>query len=78
MRRAGATGKILIRADSAFYSNKVIAYLEAKDCLYSIAIRLHKPIAERIAQIPEAAGARTRLSREESASWPRPPTAAGD
>jgi len=55
VRRAGARGKILIRADSAFYSNKVIAYLEAKDCLYSIAIKLHKPIAERIAEIPESA-----------------------
>jgi hypothetical protein len=55
VRRAGARGKILIRADSAFHSNKVIAYLEAKDCLYSIAIKLHKPIAERIAEIPESA-----------------------
>ena len=55
VRRAGATGEILIRADSAFYSNKVIAYLEAKGCLYSIAVKLHKPIAERIAEIPESA-----------------------
>jgi hypothetical protein len=30
VRRAGAAGEILIRADSAFYSNKTIAYLEAK------------------------------------------------
>lgn len=55
VRRAGATGEILIRADSAFYSNKVIAYLEAKGCLYSIAVTQHKRIAERIAEIPESA-----------------------
>ena len=55
MRRAGATGEILIRADSAFYSHKVIDYLEAKGCLYSIAVTQHKRIAERISQIPESA-----------------------
>jgi Transposase DDE domain group 1 len=55
VRRAGATGEILIRADSAFHSHKVISYLEAKSCLYSIAVRQHKRIAERIAQIPESA-----------------------
>jgi len=54
-RRAGATGEILIRADSAFYSGKVIAYLEAKGCLYSIAVTQHKRIAERIAGIPDSA-----------------------
>ena len=55
MRRAGAEGEILIRADSAFHSNKVIDYLEAKGCLYSIAVRRHKRIAERILAIPESA-----------------------
>jgi hypothetical protein len=55
VRRAGATGELLIRADSAFYSGKVIDYLEAKGCLYSIAVTKHKRIAERIAEIPESA-----------------------
>ena len=55
VRRAGATGEILIRADSAFYSHKVIAYLEAKGARYSIAVTQHKRIAERISQIPESA-----------------------
>jgi hypothetical protein len=54
-RRAGAAGEILVRADSAFYSNKVIAYLEGKGCLYSIAVPQNKPIAGRIAEIPESA-----------------------
>lgn len=55
VRRAGAGGEILIRADSAFYSHKVIAYLQAKDCLYSISVPQNKRIAERIAEIPESA-----------------------
>jgi hypothetical protein len=55
VRRAGATGEILIRADSAFHSHKVIDYLEAKGCLFSIAVKQHKPIAERIASIPDSA-----------------------
>jgi hypothetical protein len=55
VRRAGATGEILIRADSAFYSHKVIDYLEAKGCRYSISVTQHKRMAERISQIPESA-----------------------
>jgi hypothetical protein len=55
VRRAGAAGEILIRADSAFYSGKVISYLEAKGARYSIAVTQHKRIAERISQIPESA-----------------------
>jgi Transposase DDE domain group 1 len=55
VRRAGATGEILIRADSAFYSGKAIAYLEKKGCRYSISVTQHKRMAERIAEIPESA-----------------------
>jgi len=55
VRRAGATGEILIRADSAFYSNKTIDHLEEKGCLYSIAVPRNRRIAERIAEIPEPA-----------------------
>ncbi len=55
VRRAGATGEILIRADSAFYSGKVIDYLEAKGARYSISVTQHKRMAQRIAEIPESA-----------------------
>jgi hypothetical protein len=55
VRRAGAEGEILIRADSGFYSGKLIAYLEKKGCLYSIAVTRHRRMAERIAEIPESA-----------------------
>jgi hypothetical protein len=54
-RRAGAAGEILIRADSAFYSGKVIAYLEHKGLRYSISVTQHKRMAERIAAIAESA-----------------------
>jgi len=55
VRRAGAEGEILVRADSAFHSHKVIAYLEGKGCLYSISVPRNRRIAERIAEIPEEA-----------------------
>ena len=55
VRRAGAEGEILLRADSGFYSGKVISYLEAKGLRYSIAVTQHKRMAERIAEIPEGA-----------------------
>lgn len=55
VRRAGAEGEILVRADSAFYSGRVISYLERKGCLYSISVTQHKRIAERIAATPESA-----------------------
>jgi len=54
-RRAGASGEILVRADSAFWNKRVIAYLAEKSCRYSIGVSLQKVVAERIARIPEAA-----------------------
>jgi hypothetical protein len=54
-RRAGATGEILLRADSAFWSKKVIAYLAGRGCRFSIGLPMHKVVAEAIARIPEHA-----------------------
>jgi len=54
-RRAGASGEILVRADSAFWNKRVLAYLAKQGCRYSIGVTMHKVVAERIAQIPEAA-----------------------
>ena len=53
VRRAGATGEILIRADSAFWNKKVLAYLAEKGCRYSVAVTMHRVVAERIALIAE-------------------------
>jgi hypothetical protein len=55
VRRAGATGEILIRADSGFWNKKVMARLREKGCRYSIGVTQHKLVAERIAQIPDDA-----------------------
>jgi hypothetical protein len=55
VRRAGATGQILIRADSGFWNRKVIARLRETGCLYSIGIRQNNAVAARIARIPDDA-----------------------
>jgi hypothetical protein len=53
--RAGASGTKLLRADSAFWNNKLIARLERAGWQYSIGVRLQGPVTETIAAIPEAA-----------------------
>jgi len=55
VRRAGATGEILLRADSGFWNKKITAGLRAKGCLYSIGVRLSKPVAAAIEVIPDEA-----------------------
>ncbi len=52
--RAGARGEKLLRADSAFWNNALIKRLDQAGWLYSISICCQKPVAERIASIPEA------------------------
>jgi hypothetical protein len=44
-----------VRADSAFWNKRLMAYLAEKRCRYSIGVTMQKVVAERIAQIPEAA-----------------------
>jgi hypothetical protein len=55
VRRAGASGQVLIRADSGFWNNKVIAYLRKQRALFSIGVRRHKIVTQAIAQIPDNA-----------------------
>jgi Transposase DDE domain group 1 len=55
VRRAGASGEILVRADSGFQNKKITARLRAKGCLYSIGVRITKPVAAAIDAIPEQA-----------------------
>jgi len=55
VRRGGAEGELLIRADSAFWNKKVLAYLARKGCRYSVAVTMQRIVAERIALIPEGA-----------------------
>ncbi len=55
IRRAGATGQLTLRADSGFWSNKVITACTDHDVRYSITVRATKPVVAAIAAIAEAA-----------------------
>lgn len=55
VRRAGAAGQILLRADSGFWNTKVIARLREHGCRHSIGVTMQRHICERIAQIPDDA-----------------------
>jgi hypothetical protein len=71
VRRAGASGEILVRADSGFQNKKITAKLRAKRCLYSIGVRLTKPVTAAIEQIEEAAW--RRLDDSPATGEPRSP-----
>jgi Transposase DDE domain group 1 len=55
VRRAGAGGELIFRADSGFWSAPVIDRLRAHDVRFSITARQTKPVCAAIAAIPEAA-----------------------
>lgn len=54
VKRAGASGEKLLRADSAFWNDTLIRRLERAGWHYSISIRCQKSVTERIAAIPES------------------------
>jgi hypothetical protein len=55
VRAAGATGELTLRADSGFYSHKVVAACRKRDVRFSITIPLHTHLNQRIAALPEGA-----------------------
>jgi hypothetical protein len=55
IRRAGATGEIIFRANSGFWSAAVLAWLRAHDVRFSITGRQTKPVRRAIAAIGEGA-----------------------
>ena len=55
VRGAKATGSLTLRADSGFYSRKVVRACRQRDVRFSIAMPLHKKLRERIAALPEEA-----------------------
>jgi hypothetical protein len=55
LRRAGALGEILLRADSGFWSYKTIAALERHQIRYSIGVTMQAHVRAAIAEIDEAA-----------------------
>lgn len=54
VRRAGATGPIALRADSGFWSKKVIAACRDHNVRYSITVRRHPAVVTAIDQVPES------------------------
>ncbi len=55
VRAAGATGPMVMRADSGFYNRKVTEACQKSAVAYSITVKLSKSLLKKIAAIPEAA-----------------------
>jgi hypothetical protein len=55
VRRAGARGQILVRADAGFWSRRLIDTLERLQTMYSITVNVNPSIRSRIGQIPDTA-----------------------
>ncbi len=53
VRRLGAAGPLLVRADSGFWSNQTIAALEQHDVRYSIGVTQQEGVRRAIERIPE-------------------------
>jgi hypothetical protein len=53
VRRAGATGTVLIRADNGFENKTVFKRLDGQGVQFSVGVKLHKHIREAIEQINE-------------------------
>jgi hypothetical protein len=53
VRRAGATGTILIRADSGFENQKVFRRLDGQGVEFSVGVKLHEHVRDAIEQIAE-------------------------
>jgi len=55
VRRAGADGEILVRADSGFWNTKLFQWLDGEGIAYSIGVKLQKHVREAIEQVePDA------------------------
>ncbi|MHB1345812.1 MAG: IS1380 family transposase [Thermoleophilia bacterium] len=55
VRGAGARGELTLRADSGFYSKKVVEACRKRKVRFSITMRLHKKLRATLAALPEEA-----------------------
>ena len=55
VRRAGATGELIMRFDSGFWSNATMATLERLDVGYTMGVRMVKSVARAVEAIDESA-----------------------
>ncbi len=53
LKRLGLIDEIVVRADSGFYAEKVVAACQRHGARFSISVRLHKSLHECIAAIPD-------------------------
>ena len=72
VHRAGASGQMLLRADSGFWNKKLTKRLRERDVRYSIGVTLQKVVSAKIAAILDEdwQGVADYPDRA-SASWPR-------
>jgi len=55
VRRAGATGELIMRFDSGFWSNRTIAVLERLEVGFTMGVRMQKSVVSAILSIAESA-----------------------
>lgn len=55
VRRAGATGRLLLRFDSGFWNNELMETIEAHDGWFSVGVRMQKPVVTAIERIDDDA-----------------------
>jgi len=55
VRAAGATGALVVRADSGFYEDRVVRACRKADARFSISVRLQQRLRERIEALPDPA-----------------------
>jgi Transposase DDE domain group 1 len=55
VRRSGARGEIVVRADSGFYTEKLVHACQRHDARFSITARLYKNLQKLIHELPESA-----------------------
>jgi hypothetical protein len=75
LRRAGASGQLTLRADSGFWSAKVLAACRRHHIRFSITVRQTSTVATAIAAIPEHAWVEVDYPTAASRRSPRPPSA---
>jgi Transposase DDE domain group 1 len=75
VRRAGATGPLTLRADSGFWSAKVLAACRRHGIRFSITVRQVSTVCAAITSIPEHAWVEIDYPTADAPRSPRPPWA---
>ena len=70
----GLPDEIVVRADSGFYAEKVVAACQAHGARFSISVRLQKSHHQLIAAILRRSGSPSPTGWRAPPTWPRSPT----